>query len=228
MVATADPATLPAKATWYLAGNLPRHGGPHDPALGGDSPHPAADLAELVRIYGIRYWIEQSYKQIKDELGWSDFQVRSDTAIRRHQTLVNCAFSFCWDTWFTDQKHALPPPEPIPATASERGHHPRRPTDPSLSARPINTKLAPHTACRPILADTRDHPESLVDGMVEDDPAHRTPGPPQRSLRRPRPAPLPPTLIQQTTVSGNWLSLRVQLMLLPQELVGTRCWSSSF
>ncbi len=31
------------------------------------------------------HWIEQSYKQVKDELGWADFQVRSDTAIRRHQ-----------------------------------------------------------------------------------------------------------------------------------------------
>ncbi len=41
--------------------------------------------------------MEQSYKQVKDELGWADFQVRSDTAIRRHQVLVNCAFSFCWD-----------------------------------------------------------------------------------------------------------------------------------
>ena len=60
-----------------------------------ESQHPAATLAEIVRIYGIRNWIEQSYKQVKDELGWADFQVRSDTAIRRHQTLVNAAFSFC-------------------------------------------------------------------------------------------------------------------------------------
>ena len=57
-------------------------------------------LAEITRIYGIRHWIEQSYKQVKDELGWADFQVRSDIAIRRHQALVNCAFSFCWDAWF--------------------------------------------------------------------------------------------------------------------------------
>ncbi|TQK98186.1 hypothetical protein FB563_3203 [Streptomyces puniciscabiei] len=64
------------------------------------SPHPPADLAEIVRLYGLRPWIEQSCKQIKDELGWADFQVRSDRAIRRHQTLVNCAFSFCWDQWF--------------------------------------------------------------------------------------------------------------------------------
>src|SRR5215472_17339703 len=89
------PATLPEKATWYLVTNLPRPGGPRE----ADSPHPAADLAEIVRIYGIRHWIEQGYKQVKDQLGWAGFQVRSDTAIRRHQALVNCAFSFCWAAW---------------------------------------------------------------------------------------------------------------------------------
>ena len=98
VAATADPATLPPKATWYLVTNLPRPGGPRE----ADSPHPAAGLAEIVRIYGIRHWIEQGYKQVKDELGWADFQVRSDIAIRRHQALVNCAFSFCWDAWFAD------------------------------------------------------------------------------------------------------------------------------
>nr|WP_311700418.1 hypothetical protein [Streptomyces sp. DSM 41699] len=34
----------------------------------GNSPHPPADLAEIVRLYGLRPWIEQGYKQIKDEL----------------------------------------------------------------------------------------------------------------------------------------------------------------
>jgi hypothetical protein len=29
----------------------------------------------------------------------ADFQVASDIAIRCHQVLVNCAFSFCWDAW---------------------------------------------------------------------------------------------------------------------------------
>ena len=113
VVATADPATLPAKATWYLVTNLPRPAGPRE----AESPHPAAGLAEIVRIYGIRHWIEQSYKQVKDELGWADFQVRSDVAIRRHQTLVNCAFSFCWNAWFAD-----PPPCPQrPRTGPARG-----------------------------------------------------------------------------------------------------------
>jgi hypothetical protein len=85
VVATTDPGTLPDKATWYLATNLPRPDGPRDAG----SVHPAADLAEIVRIYGIRHWTEQSYKQVKDELGWADFQVRSDVAIRRTR---------CWST----------------------------------------------------------------------------------------------------------------------------------
>jgi hypothetical protein len=37
----------------------------------------------------------------------ADFQVRSDIAIRRHQALVNCAFSFCWAAW-----SAHPPSSP--------------------------------------------------------------------------------------------------------------------
>ena len=119
VVATADPAALPDKATWYLVTNLSRPGGPHQE----DSPWQAAGLAEIVRIYGLRHWVEQSYKQVKDELGWADFQVRSDVAIRRHQALVNCAFSFCWDSWPTPfastRAHAgkpsrggAPPPSP--------------------------------------------------------------------------------------------------------------------
>jgi hypothetical protein len=123
VVATADPGTLPDKATWYLVTNLPRPGGPQV----ADSPHPPADLAEIVRIYGIRHWIEQSYKQVKDELGWADFQVRSDTAIRRHQVLVNCAFSFCWAAWSADhqpQHDAAPPPG---LGGGERGPEPSGP-----------------------------------------------------------------------------------------------------
>src|SRR5206468_2172422 len=55
-----------------------------------------ASLAEVVRLYGLRMWVEQSYKQVKGALGWAEYQVRSDQAIRRHWTLVCCAFTFCW------------------------------------------------------------------------------------------------------------------------------------
>jgi hypothetical protein len=47
-------------------------------------------------LYGLRIWVEESYKRMKDELGWADFMVRSDRAIRRHWALVCCAFAFCW------------------------------------------------------------------------------------------------------------------------------------
>jgi len=61
---------------------------------------------------------EQSYKQVKDQLGWVGFQVRSDIAIR-HQTLVSCAFCFCWDAWFHD--HPAPHERVTPRTAPGRG-----------------------------------------------------------------------------------------------------------
>ncbi len=99
VVATTDPATLPAISTWYLASNLPRPGS----ARAVDTAHRVADLAEVVRLYGLRNWVEQGYKQVKHELGWADFMVRSDRAIRRHWQLVCCAFSFCWQAWFAEE-----------------------------------------------------------------------------------------------------------------------------
>jgi hypothetical protein len=82
VVATTDPATLPALSTWYLTTNLPCPG--TGPAA--DSPHAPADLTEVVRLYGLRNWVEQGYTQVKDELGWADFMVRSDRARRRTDT----------------------------------------------------------------------------------------------------------------------------------------------
>jgi hypothetical protein len=105
VVATTDPATLPRLSTWYLATNLPSPGSPQ--AV--DSPVAPANLAEVVRIYGLRTWIEQSYRQVKQELGWADFMVRGDQAIRRHWQLVCCAFSCCWQVWFASQEAASPP-----------------------------------------------------------------------------------------------------------------------
>jgi hypothetical protein len=81
VVATTDRDALPALSTWYLSTNLSRA---------------EATLAEVVRLYGLRVWVEEGYKRVKGELGWADFQVRSDRAIRRHWALVCCAFSFCW------------------------------------------------------------------------------------------------------------------------------------
>jgi hypothetical protein len=92
VAATTDPARLPAASTWYVVTNLPLPG----TRCAEESAFASADLAEIVRLYGLRQWVEQSYKQVKGALGFSDFQVRADRAIRRHWQLVFCAFSFCW------------------------------------------------------------------------------------------------------------------------------------
>ena len=64
-----------------------------------EQPLADASAAEVVWLYGLRMWVEQSYKQVKHALGWSAYQVRTDTAIRRHWQLVCCAFSFCWGAY---------------------------------------------------------------------------------------------------------------------------------
>jgi DDE superfamily endonuclease len=92
IVATTDPENLPDLSTWYLVTNLPA---PTE-CPGPEPPFPPASLEEVIRLYGLRMWVEQSYKHVKHALGWSQYQVRSDKAIRRHWQLVWCAFSFCW------------------------------------------------------------------------------------------------------------------------------------
>lgn len=92
IVVTTDPRQLPALTTWYLVTNLPAPGSER----AATSPWAPASLAEIVRLYGLRMWVEQSYKQVNHALGWAQYQVRSDVAIRRHWVLVWCAFSFCW------------------------------------------------------------------------------------------------------------------------------------
>jgi hypothetical protein len=110
VVATTDPARLPGHSSWYLLTNLPRPSSRRGQQ---------ANLAEVVRLYGLRNWVEQGYKQVKGELGWADFQVRSDRAIRRHWALVACAFSFCWQAFLAEQPPA--PQAQVTAPAAARG-----------------------------------------------------------------------------------------------------------
>src|SRR5215210_1866622 len=118
LVVTPDPETLPDLATWYLTTNLPAPGTGREI----ESDLAPASVAEVVRLYGLRMWVEQSYKQVKHALGWSQYQVRGDLAIRRHWRLVCCAFSLCW--WAYGR---LPTDEPAeteegpPAESVERG-----------------------------------------------------------------------------------------------------------
>ena len=181
VVATTEPSTLPPLTTWYLATNLARPGAPH----ADEAPFAPADLAEVVRLYGLRNWVEQGYKQLKRELGWADFMVRSDQAIRRHWQLVFCAFSFCWRAWFTTGPPTGPiaPPvktepasraEPDTASASARGENDApadRPTTPG--------RLAAGAPPRPRMAGSLDVPLALLARLVERAPASGTAGAPR-------------------------------------------------
>jgi hypothetical protein len=164
VVATTDPARLPKLTTWYLVTNLPRPGR-HGRAR---PPLPPADLAEVVRLYSLRNWVEQGYKQVKHELGWADFQVRSDRAIRRHWQLVCCAFSFCWRAWFAEHPAHPAPAEPQAAPpAAARGE-----TTPQQreQARP-GGGLAGSAAPGARLADPMGRARTLVAGVVDGAPA---------------------------------------------------------
>ena len=149
VVATTDPATLPELSTWYPVTDLPRPGAPH----AAEAPLAPADPAEVVRLYGLRNRVEQGYKQVKRELGWADFMVRSDRAIRRHWHLVCCAFSFRWRAWFAELGSPTAPAEPhaAPAAAAAAGRggmaclSPARPVAWPMTLRRVRGWLDPGT-----------------------------------------------------------------------------------
>jgi hypothetical protein len=162
VVATTDPATLPKLTTWYLVTNL---AGPQRRRARAASP--PADLAEVVRLYSLRNWVEQGYKQVKHELGWADFQVRSDRAIRRHWQLVCCAFSFCWRAWFADQPVSAMQPDAQPASAGAGGET----TSQQRAHARRGGGLAGDAAPGARLADPAGRARALVAGVVAHAPA---------------------------------------------------------
>jgi SRSO17 transposase len=161
VVATTDPVRLPKLSTWYLVTNLPRPGRRRAAAFA------PADLAEIVRLYGLRNWVEQGYKQVKHELGWADFQVRSDRAIRRHWQLVCCAFCFCWRAWFATPPPAASPSEDQPAAAGARGETTQQQREHARRGGGLAAGAAPG----PRLADPVGRARALVAGMVDRAPA---------------------------------------------------------
>jgi SRSO17 transposase len=179
VVATLDPRTLPTLTTWYLVTNLPAPGS----TRAQDSACAAADLAEIVRLYGLRMWVEQSYKQTKYALGWSEYQVRSDVAMRRHWALVCCAFSFCWYNLRQQNLEGVPvlgeavsrpaavASAPAPASPAEAGRGENGP--PAAGASPA--LLASGLARGARLVGALDHAVALLAWVVDRAPT-RAPG----------------------------------------------------
>ena len=159
VVVSTDPEHLPELTTWYLLTNLPLPGSPQ----ADKRPLPPADLAEVVRLYGLRIWVEQSYKQVKQSLGWAQYQVRADLAIRRHWQLICCAFSFCW--WAADNSEGL---------ALNPALHPASETEEDEKKKvswPILPDLADGAPPSPGLAGTLDHAAAILAGVVCQAPA---------------------------------------------------------
>jgi hypothetical protein len=176
VVVTTDPQTLPEHTTWYLVTNLPAPGSSRAAA---ECALPAAGLAEIVRLYGLRNWVEQSYKQTRTSLGWSQYQVRSDLAIRRHWQLVCCAFSFCW----YQQSHARTGGAP-PLT--ERGEEPEGSWTPTAAGAVGRGENQDHTPASPVqlaggtpsgasVVGALDHAVALLARLVECAPTTTTP-----------------------------------------------------
>ena len=168
VVATTDPQTLPDATTWYLVTNLPA---PTERAET-EPPFSPADLEEVIRLYGLRMWVEQSDKHVKHALGWSQYQVRSDQAIRRHWQVVWCAFSFCWyhashpTAFATEEAKASSEPEaPLHSSvlteAEGTGEKNRR----GKSHSPTGV-LASGAASGTRLAGTLDHAQALLERLV--------------------------------------------------------------
>ena len=160
VVATTDPKELPDKATWYLATNLPHP----DSKRASDGELEAANLAEIIRLYGLRMWVEQSYKQVKHVLGWSDYQVRSDLAIRRHWQLVCVAFSFCW--WAYGHLPASPqePTEAQDAPAASAAGRGKKEDTEMLAGGFEGGKRVVGALC---------HAQKILEGVLRDAPAQR-------------------------------------------------------
>ena len=123
--------------------------------------------------------MERGYKQVKQELGWADWQVRSDRAIRRHWALVCAAFSFCWWAWSrAPADHPAPTGvdadgQPVPGTSPGRGKNVagRRPP-----CRPAERPVARGAAAGPGVAPPLDAALALVARLVGAAPAPAAPG----------------------------------------------------
>ncbi len=127
-----------------------------------------------MRLYSLRSWIEQSYKQVKNSLGWAHYQVRSDLAIRRHWQLVCCAFTFCWwaNTDLLLEEEAPPgvvlEEEDASTSASmvQRGGKEGR--------KPASSVLARGTKEGEDMAGALRNALALLEGVLREAPAQRT------------------------------------------------------
>ena len=112
VVVTPDPLKLAQEHTEYLISNLRVN--EQDVTIW-HTPTPPATPEELALLYARRPRIEQAYREVKQHLGWTHCQARSDVALRRHWSLVCAAFCFLY--WMSGKQLQGTQTEPSTADA---------------------------------------------------------------------------------------------------------------
>jgi SRSO17 transposase len=87
----ADRPSWPGRGCWLLARRRLSEGELAFSVCFGPAP---TSLAELVRIAGIRWAVEECFQAAKDQVGLDHYQVRRYAAWYRHVTLVLVAQAF--------------------------------------------------------------------------------------------------------------------------------------
>jgi hypothetical protein len=174
IAATLDPTQLKPESTWYLVTSFPLA---------------QVSAEQVYELYRLRDWIEHFYKPVKHELGWADYQLRTEQAIVRHWHLVLLAYTF---SLLVGAVPTAPPVDGPAPTAS-----PERPTAPStaqvstggekIGTRSAAGRVGRHAAPGPELALPVGTAAALLDALVEQRPTARAGRAPRP--RRPLPAP---------------------------------------
>jgi SRSO17 transposase len=160
IAATLDLRQLKPESTWYLATTFPLA---------------QVSTEQVYELYRLRDWIEHFYKPVKHELGWSDYQMRTEHAIVRHWQLVLLAYT-CSLLVGT-----VPTAPPAPDAAAAAAATPSSPSTDHAStgggkigARRVTTGGVGHdTAPRPELALPLGTAAALLATLVEQRPTAR-------------------------------------------------------
>ncbi|HZC79539.1 MAG TPA: transposase, partial [Ktedonobacterales bacterium] len=171
-----DPTRLKPESTWYLATSLPLT---------------QVSAEQVYELYRLRDWIEHFYKPVKHELGWADYQMRTEAAIVRHWQLALLAYTF---SLLVGTLPTAPPGEPVPTPGTSALAAPSSPSRerPPTGGGKIGTRAHTRRVGRVAapgaqLALPVGTAAALLEALVEQRPA-------ARAGRAPRPRrALPPT-----------------------------------
>jgi len=156
IAATLDPTQLKPESTWYLATSFPL-------------AHVSTE--QVYELYRLREWVEHFSKPVKHELGWADYQMRTEQAIVRHWQLVLPAYTCSLLVGTVP----IAPPEPAASSSSASSSTDQASTGRgNIGARRVTTGgVGRDTAPRPELALPLGVAAALLATLLEQRPTAR-------------------------------------------------------